>query len=135
LMKKFLGYNQQTLEFNDEDNTRWLYKWIIRDPENNYVQKISSPKNIRDLNKIIENKDALEKFKDDKTTLEEALAVVLKYSSISWRDEVNQAVESLKKIPTDELESLNEDDRRLLSELKQIIEKRLIQYDKIKGFK
>jgi hypothetical protein len=36
------------------------------------------------------------------------------------------------KLPMDELENFNDTDRKLLMDLKEIIEKRLIQYDKIR---
>jgi hypothetical protein len=134
-LKTFFGYNEATNEFEDEDNYKLFYKWIIKDPDNSNIQKISSTSNVRDLTKIISNVDALASFKEDSTTLESALAIVIKYTSFDWKKEINQAIEALKKLPTDELESFTEDDIQLLSNLKEVIEKRISIYDKIRGSK
>jgi hypothetical protein len=134
-LKTFFGYNEDTLLFENEDNYKLFYKWIIKDPDNDKIQKISSSTNVRDLTKIISNSEALAAFKEDKTSLESALAIVIKYSSIDWKKEISQAIEALKKLPTDELESLTPEDINLLSDLKEIIEKRISLYDKIRGTK
>lgn len=134
-LKNFLGYNQDTYEFEKEENFKLFYKWIIKDPDNGNTQKIPSANNVRDLTKIIENADALGSFKEDATTLEGALAVAIKYSSFDWRKEINQAIEAIKKLPIDELENLEEEDIQILSSLKEMIEKRISIYDKIKGLK
>jgi hypothetical protein len=84
------------------------------------------------LTKIISNIEALASFKEDSTSLEGALAIVIKYSSYDWKKEINQAIEALKKLPTDELENLTDEDIQLLSSLKGIIEKRISIYDKIR---
>lgn len=132
-LKRFFGYNDSSFLFENEDTTKYFYKWIIKDPENGEIQKITSPNNVRDLTKIIENSDALSVFKEDKTTLEGALAISIKYSSIDWRKEVNQAIEAVKKLPIDELENLQDEDITLLNNLKEMIEKRIDNYDKIRG--
>ena len=134
-LKNYFGYNKETFEFENEDNYKQFYKWIIKDPENANFQKIPSPLNVRDLTKIIENKEALESFKEDATSMQGALAIVIKYSTIDWRKEIIQAVEAIKKLPTDELENLDVDDIQLLTSLKELIEKRIDIYDKIKGLK
>lgn len=132
--KDFFKFNPSSGTLMNEDNAKLLYKWIIDDPDNNHTKKLPSPKNIRDLNKIIENEDALQRMKEDNSSLEESLAVALKYESIDWRKEVVQAIEGLKKIPLDSLEGFSNEDLSLLEELKQIIDKRISVYDKIKGF-
>jgi ParB-like nuclease domain len=134
-LKTFFGYNQDTYEYENEETYKLFYKWIIKDPDNGNNQKIPSANNVRDLTKIIENADALSSFKEDGTTIEGALAVAIKYSSFDWRKEINQAIEAIKKLPIDELENLNEEDIQLLSSLKEMIEKRISIYDKIKGLK
>lgn len=134
-LKTFFGYNNDTYEFENEENYKLFYKWIIKDPDNGNNQKITSAINVRDLTKIIENADALGSFKEDATTLEGALAVAIKYSSFDWRKEINQAIEAIKKLPVDELENLEDEDIQLLSSLKEMIEKRISIYDKIKGLK
>lgn len=134
-LKTFFGYNEDTFEFEDEDNYNLFYKWIIKDPDNGNIQKISSSTNVRDLTKIIANTEALASFKEDSTSLEGALAIVIKYTSFDWKKEINQAIEALKKLPTDELENFNGEDIQLLSSLKEIIEKRISIYDKIRGAK
>jgi len=131
-LKTFFGYNEETFEFETEDNYKLFYKWIIKDPDNGNIQKISSSSNVRDLTKIISNVEALASFKEDSTSLEGALAIVIKYSSFDWKKEINQAIEALKKLPTDELENLTDEDIQLLSSLKEIIEKRISIYDKIR---
>jgi hypothetical protein len=134
-LKTFFGYNNDTYEFENEESSKLFYKWIIKDPDNANIQKIPSANNVRDLTKIIENADALGTFKEDATTLEGALAVAIKYSSFDWRKEINQAIEAIKKLPVDELENLEDEDIQLLSSLKEMIEKRISLYDKIKGLK
>lgn len=131
-LRKHFGYNDETLTFEDEDEYHFFYKWIIQDPENGNVQKIPSSTNVRDLTKIIGNEDALKAMKEDATSLESALAIVLKYQSFDWKKEVQQAKEVLTKLPMDELENFSDGDQQLLSELKEIIEKRLTQYERIK---
>lgn len=134
-IKRYLGYNETSFEFENEDTYKLFYKWIIRDPENGFLQKIPSSTNVRDLTKIIANDDALMAFKEDSTTLQSALAIVIRYASFDWKKEVTQAAEVLKKIPMDELENFSEDDITLLTNLKEIIEKRLNNYDKIANLK
>lgn len=131
-LKTFFGYNEETYEFETEDNYKLFYKWIIKDPDNGNNQKIPSSSNVRDLTRVISNADALSAFKEDITSLEGALAIVIKYASFDWKKEINQAIEALKKLPTDELENFTEDDVKLLSSLKEIIEKRISIYDKIR---
>ncbi len=132
-LKRFFSYNDETAYFENEENYKLFYKWIIPDPNNGNVQKIPSSTNVRDLTKIIANEEALNAFKQDTTTLQGALAIVLKHSSYDWKKEITQAIESLKKIPLDELENFKQEDRELLAELNLIIDKRLSQYDKIAG--
>jgi len=134
-LKTFFGYNKDTFEFEKEENCKLFYKWIIKDPENSNIQKIPSAVNVRDLTKIIDNSEALAVFKEDATTIEGALAVVIKYSSYDWRKEILQAIEAIKKLPTDELENLEDSDIQILTNLKEMIEKRINIYDKIRGFK
>jgi hypothetical protein len=131
-LRKFFGYNEESLLFENEDEYTFFYKWIIEDANNNNIQKIPSSSNVRDLTKIISNGDALRAFKEENTSLEGALAIILKYNIFDWKDEVTKAKEALMKLPMDELENFNDTDRKLLMDLKEIIEKRLIQYDKIR---
>ncbi len=134
-LKAFFEYNDATYEFENEDNFKLFYKWITKDPDNGNIQKISSSTNVRDLTKIVGNAEALGSFKEDSTSLEGALAIVIKYSSFDWKKEINQAIEALKKLPTDELENFTETDIVLLTGLKEIIEKRISLYDKIRSIK
>ncbi len=131
-LRRHFGYNEETLTFEEEDEYHYFYKWIIEDPENGDIQKIPSSSNVRDLTKVIANDDALNALKEDSTSLESALAIVLKYQSFDWKKEVLQAKEVLTKLPMDELENFSEEDQTLLIELKEIIEKRLSQYERIK---
>ncbi|HRH40379.1 MAG TPA: ParB/Srx family N-terminal domain-containing protein [Pyrinomonadaceae bacterium] len=132
-LKAFFGYDKDTFKFENEDNYKLFYKWIIKDQDNANMQKIPSPLNVRDLTKIIGNEEALASFKEDSTTMPEALAIVIKYSSVDWRKEITQAIEAIKKLPADELESLNGEDIVLLTSLKEMIEKRIDLYGKIRG--
>jgi hypothetical protein len=134
-LKRFFGYNDSTYEFENEDNYKLLYKWIIKDPDNGNFQKIPSALNVRDLTKVISNTDSLNSFKEDSTSLESALAIVIKYQSFDWKKEIIQAKEALKKMPTDELENFTSEDIDLLTSLKEIIEKRISLYDKITNIK
>jgi ParB-like nuclease domain len=134
-LKSFFGYNDESYEFENEDNFKLFYKWITKDPDNGNTQKISSSTNVRDLTKIVTNAEALISFKEDTTSLEGALAIVIKYSSFDWKKEINQAIEALKKLPTDELENFTDSDIVLLTGLKEIIEKRINLYDKITSIK
>ncbi len=131
-LRNYFGYNDQTMVFENEDEYQNFYKWIIEDPENGNVQKIPSSSNVRDLTKIISSDDALDAFKQETTSLESALAIVMKYQSFDWRKEVKQAKEVLTKLPMDELENFQSEDRISLMDLREIIEKRLAQYDRIK---
>jgi hypothetical protein len=133
-LKTFFGYNDETAEFENEDSYQLFYKWIIKDPDNSNIQKIPSPANVRDLTKIVNNTDALSAFKED-ATLENALAITIRYTQLGWRKEIEQAIEALKKIPMDELENFKKEDINLLTELKDLIEKRIAAYDKIGGSK
>lgn len=132
-IKNFIGYNNTTNEAENEDNIAYFYKWIIKDPDYNNTQKIPSSTNVRELTKIIQNEEALDALKENTTSLEGALAIVLKYNNYDWRKEIKQAIEALKKLPIDELEGIDTNDRNTLSELKEMIEKRISMYDKLFG--
>ncbi|HLP50592.1 MAG TPA: ParB N-terminal domain-containing protein [Chitinophagales bacterium] len=134
-IKKYFGYNETSGTFDNEDTFTLFYKWITKDPDNEGFQKIPSSANVRDLTKIINNVEALNSFKEEKTTIESALAIAIKYSGLGWKKEIEQSIEALKKIPMDELENFSEDDIQLLTSLKELIEKRIAAYDKIGGSK
>ncbi|MEC7783588.1 MAG: ParB/Srx family N-terminal domain-containing protein [Bacteroidota bacterium] len=133
-LREFFGYDNETGLFEEEDNDYHLFfKWIIEDPDNGHRKKLNSTRDVRELTKIIASSEAWDKLLEDRTSITEALAVALKYNTVNWKKEVTQAIDSLEKIPLDQLEKFNEGDIELLNKLKSMITKRVAIYDQVKG--
>lgn len=133
-LRDFFGYNDDSGRFDDSgEDHKLFYKWIVEDPENRHAKKLSSTRDVRELTKIIDSSEAWDKMLEERSTITEALAIALKYTTVNWKKEVTQAIDSLEKIPLDQLEQFEDSDIELLNKLKSMITKRIAIYDQVKG--
>lgn len=133
-LREFFNYNNDSGFFDEGENDyRLFYKWIIEDPDNGHRKKLAATRDVRELTKVINSSEAWDKMLEDRTTITEALAIALKYNVVNWKKEVNQAIDSLEKIPLDQLEKFDDSDIELLNMLKSMITKRVAIYDQVKG--
>lgn len=128
-LRKWVGWDEDTFEFKSEDNKNRFYSWITPkveyDDETNkdIIEEpiISSHKQVRQLEEIIEDEESLS-FMEDNRDFSSALNQNMNYS----RRKVSKTIEDIERvllnIPFGSTLQLDESDKTRLSRIKSIID-------------
>ena len=122
----FIGlrsWNPLTDEFTNVENLRMFYSWFFS--ESGKDAKIARGDELRDLAKVIADKDALEEFKKPGVSLAQALSMTDEMRQYDWERPLKRAVDALDQIPVGALEAFTVEQKQLLAELISVSQKRL----------
>jgi hypothetical protein len=127
-IKTYLGWDEGSRTFNDDDNRYTFYSWIT--PNEEGVKKLPMAIDVRKLATIVENTRALQILASPGGTLEAALATLSVGEKFDWRIHVTKALDALDNIPASDLESPEEEDTLSLQRLIDLAERRLGQFSR-----
>ena len=123
LRDSFLGWNRETQEFTKVENLHLFYSWIF--PEEGHEPKIARGAEVRDLAKVVADREALEEFKKPGVSLAQALSMTEEMKQYEWERPLRKAVETLNTIPIGALENLSQEQKELLEQLISLAQRRL----------
>lgn len=119
----FLGWNRDTWEFTNVENLYLFYSWVF--PQVGQESKIARGEEVRDLAKVVADKDALEEFKKPEVSLAQALSMTKEMRQYDWERPLKKAVESLNTMPISDLENLSLEQKELIGRLIDLAQRRL----------
>lgn len=124
-VRTWLGWDADKMEFTEEDRTRQLYSWIIPDEELDGERRIPQSADIRQLDPILANSAALAILDTPGQTINAALRIAGPLPESEWRNPVRGALSALRAIPTSALEELEDEERQLIEDLRDMAANRL----------
>lgn len=114
-IKNWLSWNDTAEVFDNQDNLKDFYSWIVSTDENE--SKIREAKDIRDLAIVISDPAALHIFKSENGSLPQALARYQTDHPTDWMVSIEQAIAVLKNISIDALRRSSDTEMDKLDEL------------------
>jgi hypothetical protein len=126
-----LGWNEATSSFTNDDRIHMFYSWITPDEDLDGQPRMQRAEDIRNIDHVMQNDAALALLNTPGQTFAEALAISAPAPAPEWRSPIERATKALKGIPTDVLENLANDDRELITDLRDTAERRLQIADQI----
>lgn len=129
-VRDWLGWNQTTGTFEDDDHRSQFYSWIADDDaydENPEHQRIPSPEGVRKLKQVLDSDDAIELLNTPGSDIDAVAASLDLEQEPEWRPPLRRALTALEAIPIGTLEELSDDDTRLIRDLLELTTKRLAQ--------
>lgn len=137
-IKEWLGWDEDRCRFTNIEELHTFYSLISpRDPEETGTRepKITTYSQVRELRLILDKPEAKRLLLEDpNSSFVDALALAKQDEfSRTWSANVAAALRSLSLIGVDELKNLTEDDRQLLVRLKELVEERLKDSERLKG--
>jgi hypothetical protein len=131
-LRDFFEYNDETIRFDNIDNLKRFYDWIVPDEEGNVA--ISDAHNVRRLSELIDDKIALN-YLDDKN-LDKAINYINqknfnqnKISATECINKINAAIIAFKNILAEGLEKELSDEE--FSEMKTGIDAMMESYKRV----
>lgn len=129
-VKKWLGWDDHSEEFQNEEHLKEFYSWIVpqdgeRDP------KLSEAKSIRDLGRFIDDEGALNIFRLPDGSVARALAKYEIDHPEDWFPKIIAAANAIKSLTPEMLRKMNDTSQTSLHELKIIIEQTLSDREKL----
>ena len=119
----FLSWDGNAEEFTNIESLRLFYSWIF--PEEGQDPKIARGAEVRDLAKVVADKEALEEFKKPTVSLAQALSMTEEMRRHNWERPIGKAIEALNAIPIGALENLSQEQKELLERLIGLAQRRL----------
>jgi hypothetical protein len=135
-VRDWLGWNQASGTFDDDDHRAQFYSWITdddafdEDPEH---RRIPSPEGVRKLKQVLDSSDALDLLNTPGANIDAVAATLDLDQEPEWRPPVRRALIALEAIPIGTLEDLSAEDRDLIKDLQELAQKRLSQADTLTG--
>jgi hypothetical protein len=132
-VRNWVGWDDENYSFTDEDKARRLYSWIVPDDELEGERRIAQSADIRQLDPVLASNEALAILDTPGQTLDAALRITGPPVESEWRNPVRGAVVALRQIPTSALEELTEEDRELITSLRELADNRLALADQLQA--
>lgn len=127
-VRNWVGWDNDSYEFTDEDRAREFFSWISPDDELDDEPRIPTSADLRQLDSVLESDAALAVLNTPGNTLSDALVVAAPTThEPEWRRPLERAIDALDAIPTSDLENLEEDDRDLMTNVRDLADRRLRQ--------
>jgi len=124
-VRDWLGWDVDKWVFTDEERLHMFYSWVSPDDELNGACRLPSSDYIRQLDPVIESEAGTAVLSTPGNNINDALAVARPIVEPEWRDPIKRAITALSAMPTNVLEDLGDDDRKLIEEIRDIAMKRL----------
>jgi len=128
-VKNWLGWNDITEQFENIDNLKDFYSWIVKTDECD--SKIKEAKDIRELAMVVSDKTALHVFKSENGSLTRALSQYQTNHPDDWMVTIDSAVVVLKNLTIESLTNAAEQDIEKLNQLIGLIQQRLTERKKL----
>ena len=117
-LKEWLAVNDKTSEFENDENKNLLYSWLVDDDDR--TAQLTSYRDVRSLRQVIDNEDAYNAFVNDGETLEAAHAMANAQARANkWLYNAKTALESLKDMNTETIQSLDSSSIEILQNLRK----------------
>lgn len=133
IVRDWLEWDEDQSRFLEEDNLRLFYSLItpsVDDNDDELEAKITGYSQVRELRYILAVKESKRILLDPHRTFQEAVAAAHQNElAKAWRDDVQAARSALDNMAVEQLRDLDSDDTELLSELHDLIERRLRDHD------
>ncbi len=125
-LRTFLGWDEATRTFTDEENRPKFYSWII--PGDDGMRKIPMAIDTRRLASVVQSDRALRVLEAEGGTIDAAYAATEKVATYDWREPVLSAFAALDNIPASVLEKAEKEDVKLLQDLIELASRRKQQF-------
>lgn len=133
IVREWLTWDEDQSRFVDEDNLRIFYSLITPSTDDNGDEldpKITGYAQVRELRHILAVKESKRILLDPHRSFQEAVAAAhQKELAKAWRDDVEAARSALDNMAVEQLRDLDSDDTELLSELNDLIDRRLRDHE------
>lgn len=126
-VRKWLGWSDDSMSFEQDDNLNNFYGWITPDDELDGRRRISVAEGVRRLDGILEDQAAVEVLNTPGMTVEDALKVAAPETGPDWTEPLQRAIKALDNVPISDLERLDPQNKELIQQLMSVAEKRLRQ--------
>lgn len=124
LHKEWLNWNDEDGVFQNEENRKVFYGWIVGEEQDGERQapKISDSREVRHLVGLMEDQVQFKRFCETPgLRLEDALkGVVGPGPQVDWRAILNSNLHALQQVPAVDLQKANEVDLELLNKIRQL---------------
>ena len=127
VVRKWLGWSDETRLFEEDDRLLQLYSWITPDDELDGRRRIPVAESVRRLDDVLQDRNAISVLNQPGMTIDDAVRIVAPVIKTDWKDPVQRAIKVLADIPTSDLENFDQDDRQLITELIEVANRRLVQ--------
>ena len=101
-VRQWLEWSDEDHHFENEDNLKQFYSWIVPDEDNDGARRIHDPKQIKKLGMIVcdpQHKDILNRFDGYSLTIEQAVDAAEKAPTYDWRTAIRKAADQIGAIP------------------------------------
>lgn len=129
VIRQWLGWNNETLSFENDEHLTMLYSWITPDDELDGRSRIAVAEAIRRLDGIIGDSAALEVLNTPGQTIDDAARVAAPTLAPDWSEPLERALKALNAVPISDIENLSPDNRQTIERLIELASKRLTQAD------
>ena len=126
-LKKWLGWNNDTWQFENEENLKQFYSWISPDEEHDNQRRIHDPRQIKDLGFLISggHNTLLTQIDQYETSIEEAYGKVKGMEATTdWKQRVEQARKLIADLPQEAMFEETEAFLEALNTIEEQISKR-----------
>ncbi len=128
-LKKWVGWDETALVFKNIENKKRFFSWItpqteFEEDDNEQQPKepiIVSHKQVRDLENIIEDDEALQ-FMEQSRNFDEALNQNFAYTQAQFSKIIKNVEKMLRNIPIGNILSFTTNDRKSMQNIKKVIE-------------
>jgi hypothetical protein len=137
-VRDWLGWNEETAAFQKMDELGRFYELItphIYDDDGDHAAepKITSYSQVRELRSILDNTEAKKILFDPSRSFHEAIAITTREQLANfWKTEVIEALEALRGIGVLELKRINQDDMKLLQDIRDSAAELLVDIEKLR---
>ena len=126
-VKEWLGWSNESMSFERDDNLKQFYSWISVDEEHNNVRRIHDPRQIKELGYLIsgDHKTLLSQIDQCEISIGEAYGKVLGLqASTDWKDQIDQARNLIADLPQEPMFEETEDFLEALNRIEEQISQR-----------
>lgn len=126
-VRQWLGWSDQTNQFEQDDNLQQFYSWITPDDELDGGRRIPVSENIRQLDAVLKDPAALDTLNTAGQTIDDASKVAAPTAGPNWVEPLERAVVALNTMPIGDLENLDPESRQVIEKVVELANKRLQQ--------
>jgi hypothetical protein len=129
-VRNWLEWNEEHHRFDNTDNLKQFYRWILPDEEHEDKRRIHNPDHVRVLAQLLEKKrtDFVGAIERHEMTIEQAkgnLDATLSSDSYDWLAQLDNAKKAVRKVPGEVITEKPEELKHELLELRECVDKML----------